>query len=270
LYCQQPIDHSMLAVWFDCYFLCAQHSRVVLTGYGGDPAMAGWNAYYMDLLKRGRVMKFLLETGKHILRYRTLRGMSLRSELKREMGVKDPWAEFPSWLDEEFTARTGLKERFELYYEPKASLDHKVRSDAYYALLAPIWSDLFESDCPGSAQIEARHPFFDVRLISFLLAIPPVPWRQMKMIHREAIRGVLPEPVRKRPKAPLAGDPRMARLSHPTTPDTLDTSLPVVGDRYINRKAYRRAVEEYKRGALMSYAPITAPVSLEYWMELRS
>ncbi|MGH9754002.1 MAG: asparagine synthase-related protein, partial [Blastocatellia bacterium] len=34
LYCQQPIDHPMLALWFDHYFLCAKHSRVALTGYG--------------------------------------------------------------------------------------------------------------------------------------------------------------------------------------------------------------------------------------------
>ena len=271
LYCQQPIDHSTLAVWFDCYFLCAEHSRVVLTGYGGDPAMAGWNAYYMNLLKRGRAMKFLLETGRHIFRYRTLRGMSLRSELKREMGVKDRWAGFPSWLNEEFAARTGLKERFGLYYEPKAPLDrHKTHPDAYEALATPIWSDLFESDFPVSAPIETRHPFFDLRLIGFLLAIPPVPWCRMKMIHREAMRGVLPEPVRTRPKAPLAGNRLLARLNHPTAPDTLETSLPVVGDCYVDRKAYRRALEEYKRGALMSYAPITAPVSLEYWMELRT
>jgi asparagine synthase (glutamine-hydrolysing) len=270
LYCQQPIDHSTLAVWFDCYFLCANHSRVVLTGYGGDPAMGGWNAYYMNLLKRGRVIKFMLETSRHILRYRTMRGMSLRSELRREMGVKDQWVVFPSWLDEEFTARTGLKERFELYYEPKAKLGHKTHPDAYEALATPLWSDLFESDFPVSAPIEARHPFFDLRLINFLLAIPPVPWCRMKMIHREAMRGVLPELVRTRPKAPLAGDRALARLNHPTTPDTLETSLPVVGDRYVDRKAFRRALDEYKRGVLMSYAPITAPLSLEYWMELQS
>ena len=90
------------------------------------------------------------------------------------------------------------------------------------------------------------------------------------MIHREAMRGVLPEPVRTRPKAPLAGNRLLARLNHPTAPDTLETSLQVVGDRYVDRKAYRRALEEYKRGALMNYTPITAPLSLEYWMELQS
>src|SRR5262245_49471177 len=269
MYCQQPSNHPMMALWFDCYFRCANHGSVVLTVYGGDPAMGGCNAYFMDLLKRGRVVKFLLEAGRHALRHHTLRGLSLRSETKRRLGMRDRSLEFPTWLSDDFVTRTSLRERCELYYTPKAQSDHKTHPDAYEALITPLWSDLFESDFPVSAPLETRHPFFDLRLISFLLAIPPVPWCVKKMIHREAMRGILPESVRTRPKAPLAGNRVLARLNHPTAPDTLETSLPAIGDCYVDRKAYRRALEQYKQGVLMTYAPITAPVSLEYWMQSR-
>ena len=49
-----------------------------------------------------------------------------------------------------------------------------------------------------------RHPFFDVRLLTYLLGIPPIPWFLNKKILRDAMRGKTPEPVRRRPK----GTPR--------------------------------------------------------------
>jgi hypothetical protein len=106
-------------------------------------------------------------------------------------------------------------------------------------------------------------------LINYLLAIPPVPWCKMKTIHREAMRGILPEPVRTRPKAPLAGNRVLARLNHPTTPDTFDTKLLMVGDRYVDRNAYCYALGQYQLGVSRSYAPITAPLSLECWIQSR-
>jgi asparagine synthase (glutamine-hydrolysing) len=47
----------------------------------------------------------------------------------------------------------------------------------------------------------------DIRLVDFLLAIPPVPWFVDKHILRVTMRDVLPEAVRQRPKTPAAGDP---------------------------------------------------------------
>jgi len=52
-----------------------------------------------------------------------------------------------------------------------------------------------------------RHPFFDLRLLTFLLSLPAVPWCISKELLRQVMRGILTEPVRLRPKAVLAGDP---------------------------------------------------------------
>jgi asparagine synthase (glutamine-hydrolysing) len=46
-------------------------------------------------------------------------------------------------------------------------------------------------------------PFFDMRLVEYVLRTPPVPWRRDKRLLREAMRGRLPEEVRLRPKTPL-------------------------------------------------------------------
>jgi hypothetical protein len=115
--------------------------------------------------------------------------------------------------------------------------------------------------------MDVRHPFFDVRLITFLLAIPPVPWCRNKSIHREAMRDILPDSVQSRSKTALAGDRVLARLSHPTEPDVLDTSLSIVGESYVDRAAYYQySLEKFRKGNSDGHYFITAPVSLEYWM----
>ena len=51
-----------------------------------------------------------------------------------------------------------------------------------------------------------RAPLLDQRLLRFLLRVPPVPWCMEKELLREAMRGMLPEEVRARPKTPLLGE----------------------------------------------------------------
>lgn len=67
---------------------------------------------------------------------------------------------------------------------------------------SPFWSNLFEQFDPGATGIAVKHyyPFFDLRLVNFLVSIPPVPWLVNKNILRESIEGKLPEAIRTRKK----------------------------------------------------------------------
>src|SRR5262249_55184064 len=49
--------------------------------------------------------------------------------------------------------------------------------------------------------VECRHPFFDLRVLTWLMAIPPVPWCDQKEVLRLAMAGLLPRPLLRRPKA---------------------------------------------------------------------
>jgi asparagine synthase (glutamine-hydrolysing) len=40
-----------------------------------------------------------------------------------------------------------------------------------------------------------RHPYVDLRMLRFLLAVPPLPWCKQKYLVRRAMRGVLPQSV---------------------------------------------------------------------------
>jgi hypothetical protein len=59
---------------------------------------------------------------------------------------------------------------------------------------------------------EVRHPFFDVRLLTYVLAIPALPWCDNKELLRCTLTGLVPETIRLRPKTPLRGDPVRVRI----------------------------------------------------------
>ncbi len=73
---------------------------------------------------------------------------------------------------------------------------------------------MFEQDNAGVTPypLEVQYPFLDLRVVNYLLAIPPFPWFFEKMILREAMAECIPERVRMRPKTPLPGDPISAQL----------------------------------------------------------
>jgi len=89
-----------------------------------------------------------------------------------------------------------------------------IRRDAWEALAGSFWTFALEREDPGSTlvPVEPRFPFFDTRLVRYLLALPPIPYCIDKTLFRRAIRGMLPDRVRLRPKAPLAGDPLLIRF----------------------------------------------------------
>jgi hypothetical protein len=71
---------------------------------------------------------------------------------------------------------------------------------------------MFETDDSAylGAAFEYRHPFFDLRVARYLLAIPELPYSMDKYLLRATLRGMLPETVRTRPKTPLRADPLQA------------------------------------------------------------
>ena len=85
--------------------------------------------------------------------------------------------------------------------------------------------------------LEARVPFFDRTLLEFAARIPsPIRLRGNKFVLREAMRGLLPEFVRQRPKRPF-GTPLLRWLDH----DLADRVRSVLLDeRSLGRGLFRR------------------------------
>jgi hypothetical protein len=131
--------------------------------------------------------------------------------------------------------------------------------------MTTLWTTVFDrNDCETTRQpLEFRYPFADVRLVRYLLAIPVVPWCTDKALLREAMRGVLPEEVRRRRKTPLAVDPLGPALRRPEAEwmDRFDPA-PALG-RYVNRRVVPAITGESGDDVRMNVRPLC----LSRWLQ---
>jgi len=125
---------------------------------------------------------------------------------------------------------------------------------------------MFELENAGVSQkaLEVRYPFLDLRIVNYLLALPPFPWFFQKMLLREAMAGRIPERVRVRPKTPLQGDPLSAQLRRTGTGRLKQIPFSKNLDRYIDRSALEAPHDK------MTAEEVSAslrPYSLNIWLQ---
>ena len=106
----------------------------------------------------------------------------------------------PSLINSSFADRIGIKERARVLELPQSSV-LTATQEQWLALTSGRFTLVLEQCDLAAAtfSIESRHPFMDKRLIEFCLALPASQklhqgWTRMVM--RQAMNGVLPEPVR--------------------------------------------------------------------------
>ncbi len=267
----EPTDFPLLAIDADQARQVSHHSRVALWGNGGDPLFHAqcW-PYIVGLLRSFQWGRLVWEVGGYML----ARGRippplaGFRTRLRRLLGLRVEQPEYPCWLNRELEARLSLPARWKRWQE--SLLDtvspHPTRPGAYEDLLRPIWSHSFESGDAGATRfpVEVRYPFFDVRLVRYLLALPPVPWCVDKELVRVAMRGVLPEPVRRRPKTPLPTDPTLAVLRRSRS-DAVDYFKPTPALlRYVERNRIAPVsgeTDDLRLGVNLR------PLCLNYWLQ---
>jgi len=209
LHWPEPYHLPLVASWVDLISRVLGHSRVILTGQGGDPILYPSLSHFSKMLKNLRMGQIIREVGLCAFKLRRLPQIGFRSGLRRLLGIRNPSAPYPPWLNPVFAARLDLPHRWSRLSQD-AKAPHPLREEACAIFLDPFWAHVFERQYDAGAiglPVEFRHPFFDVRLVSYALALPPIPWCWDKMLLREAGRGLLPERVRVRPKAPLAANP---------------------------------------------------------------
>jgi len=212
----EPSDNPLPAMTADVFRLMAQRCRVALSGDGGDPALAASPAsHFVNLLRAGRPATVLADVIR-CLAHGQRPPLGIRAALKRGRGNGSWRSVYPPWVSQDFAARLDLRARWEELIRERASLDPQ-RPEAYHELHSPFWPYLFEMYDPGVTlcQLAFRHPFFDVRLLTYLLAVPPMPWFLKKKLLRDAMREWTPEPVRRRVKTPMVADPVCALLRQP-------------------------------------------------------
>ena len=222
--------------------LCATHSNIALTGWDGD--------------------SFMNEPQHSHVKIKTILKRMLRKRTREPL--------LPRWLDESFAKRTNLRDRYEEVFYPTRSREagqslDKTRPAALRALNSKVWTSLFEGYHPSATQLqlEVRHPLIDVRLVEFLLAIPPVPWCVNKHILRTAMKNRLPPAVLSRNKTPLAGDPalQLARDASVRWLDSFEVNPRL--RNFVNLKLRQSIADEQTSDGLWASLRVFA---LNYWL----
>ena len=208
----EPTDDPFFRMRLQQLEQVASRSRVLLCGEGGDEIL--WSSQVVDLMGRMRLLELATDIARSLVFHRRRPAAGIRSRLKKWLGHGSQVPPYPAWVKPDFTNRLDLRGRWEHVHTLEPIGDHALRPEAYGRLAMAPWSWYFESFDPGVTRIpvEGRYPFLDTRLVSYLLAIPPLPWCIDKQLLRVAMRGALPDPIRLRPKVALAGDPLRAQL----------------------------------------------------------
>jgi asparagine synthase (glutamine-hydrolysing) len=256
----EPEHDPLRAISIDQYNQVATRHRIVMTGYGGDPAL-----YQSQLDPRFR--NLLSQVVHYILARRRLGNLGVRSWVKRRLGQwpKTFQPPYPRWVNQAFATRLDLPSRYRQLNSEAAPV-HALRPQAYRMTTGLFWPYRFETCDPGMTAVpcEVRHPFFDLRLLEYLFSIPPIPWFVQKDLLRGAMRGILPEQVRCRPKTPMARDPYFERLRNSDAQwwRTHFNPTPQIST-YVE---VDKVPQVSSGGAYDSWVDIR-PLSLNYWLQ---
>jgi len=243
----------------------AVRSRVALTGFGGDPALSCLlSVHFLQLLKKKQFWRALVDMIRYLAADGRFSRLYVRTRWERWFASKSQGPYYPAWLNPDLEKRLCLRERWKMLSRDTAP-NEAVRPVAYEAMTDPMWPVLFEGyDCGVTGvPVEVRHPFFDLRLVDFLLGLAALPWCSDKELLREAGRGVLPDAVRLRRKSPLLSDPLIAILQRPESAwvDSFEADGKL--GRYVERRSVPKVFREKDPWSAWIHL---RPLSLNFWL----
>ncbi len=216
------------------YFQISEHARIFFFGNGPDVALQyEWRSHLNYLKRQRRWGRLSKDLALHFKAFKRVPLLPTLPRMWRERTSNQPdWYDetIPPWLNPEFEARLRLTERWTAS-KREALSPNPIRPKSYASFTGDFPICGGGNDGYARAEIDERHPLGDLRLVRFLLAVPAIPWCREKYLIRKALAGILPEGVRRRPKAPLAGFPDHERARCARAPEL--PSLPAL-KRYVD------------------------------------
>jgi asparagine synthase (glutamine-hydrolysing) len=193
------------------YRRISEHSPVILSGDGGDDVLTGqaW-PYFANLWASGEWPEIIRSAGRFAWSHGRLPPLraGIRARVTGMLKTGGRWKGYPGWLNAEFETKNGLRDKW-VEDAPTVECEHPVHPRAYACLHQGFWSSVLESEDASNTNVplETRAPLLDLRVLKFLLRIPPVPWCVDKELTRRAMKEYLPDDILQRPKTPLLRDP---------------------------------------------------------------
>jgi asparagine synthase (glutamine-hydrolysing) len=191
----------------------------------------------------------------------------LRARFRRALHIQPRGEALPPWLDAGFAREQSVVDRWERYRSIEPEI-HPARPQAYNLLRGPGWQRLSEYTDPAAMRVplEYRNPYLDVRVVRYLLRVPPMPWFAEKEILRRAAIGKLPENVRTRRKTPLREDPTHVLMTRQAEELAARVERVAELDAFVDRRRLAAAIRDPNRTPFTSFLACF-PIALAYWFE---
>jgi asparagine synthase (glutamine-hydrolysing) len=120
-----------------------------------------------------------------------------------------------------------------------------------------------------------RHPFLDLRVVNFLLSLPPFPLYMEKKLLREALAGRVPESIRTRKKTTLPSGALEHYMRRPETDWTRNINWAKEMEGYVDTSKWERFVLDDAK--ICDSKPNTnrieamvRPICLNFWLQSMS
>jgi asparagine synthase (glutamine-hydrolysing) len=248
-------------------------SRIALTGSGSDPGLASRiTVHFRQLLRKRQLARAVSDAVHYLSAEGRFSRLYLRARWRLLVSSKNTFDSYPKWLNEDLQREWRLQERWQAYGVPDRGTQLRTESnvnafrpEAVTSMMHVSWQDQFETLDPGVTRVpvEVRHPFFDLRVVNFLVGLPRLPWCCDKELLRQSGRSILPEAVRLRRKSPVRHDPIVALLQKPESA-WVDRFEPVSGlQRYVCRHRIPSVWGERSSGTAWVNLK---PLSLNFWL----
>jgi len=284
LWFQDEPVHSMTAViGYQLMRLAAQHGvKVILNGQGADETIGGYDSYFRDywytLVRGGRLRDAWSQVGDYARSHRDSRPVLVRrlarhlvqSEL-RSLGLYRAMSQSArvrrlranAWFEDSLREQLPLDEA-----DPGVDLMSSLRHGVTVSPL-PLYLRVEDRNAMAHS-VEARLPFLDHRVVSFLFGLTPE-WhlrgRWNKFVLRESMRGRIPESVRAR--VDKMGFPHPARrwFGNELREPLLDIlhSRPTRERGIYNTKAILRDAERHRQGEVDVASGLFNVAEFETW-----
>ncbi|HJU64707.1 MAG TPA: asparagine synthase-related protein [Gemmatimonadaceae bacterium] len=260
----EPGPYVSSTLQYDLARRATDAGHVALSGLGGDALLMFIPSYWIDWLARGEVMRLAAAVAHGLRLFHRPPPLFPRAALRHWRRVRRESLPVPDWIQQDLAERIGLEDRAVIVSRASlASIDTRGMADS------PFWTGLFGRADPGFTRhpVKYRHPLFDLRLVSYVLSLPPAPWLVRKRVLRDAMHGVLPESVRERPKTPLAAlwSPPARRRDADDRVVELVLASPAL-DRYVNRDRLVARLRSTVGADLLAHRALAPSLALAHWL----
>ncbi len=199
------------------------------------------------------------------------RAEALIERLRRALGRPGHQQSPPEWVRPEFAERAGLTEIGE-YNEPHTNIKGFARRQRYYAVFWPVdlRSTVWIERSRARFGVGYADPWSDRRLAEFVLAVPQrllnLP-SETKRIARRAMRGIVPEEVRRKAGKVFFGPLHERALKECAEEAVLDliTNSQAAARGYVDEVTLRNQYEAIRRGEQGLYG-LWEALTLEMWL----